>query len=198
MIQQSKINSFIKSITDTAAEKRAAVNAETKDIIDAEIAAMEAQAKKAAEDYVRAKSAAIKLEAGRRISERAAECRKEVFGKRDEIARKTLSEAGEKLRKFTESEEYRDFILKSAENILAHFGAGSVTLLLRPEDMGFEKEICERFPYASVSEDVSIKIGGVKGINSLVTLLIDDTLDIRLENQKKWFEENSGLYISMR
>lgn len=198
MIQQSKINSFIKSITDTAAEKRAAVNEETKDIINAELAVMEAQAKKAADDYIKAKSASIKLEAGRRISARAAECRKEVFGKRDEIANKTLSEAGEKLRKFTESEEYGDFILRSAEKILEAFGAGSVTLLLRPEDMAFEAKICEKFPYVSVSRDESIKIGGVKGINSLVTLLIDDTLDSRLENQKRWFEENSGLYISMR
>lgn len=198
MIQQSKINSFIKSITDTAAEKRAAVNAETKDIIDAELAVMEAQAKKAAEDYIRVKSASIKLEAGRRISERAAECRKDVFGKRDEIAEKTLSEAGDKLRKFTESEEYGNFIIESAARILDVFGSGSVTLLLRPEDMAFEAEICKRFPHASVSKDDSIKIGGVKGINSLVTLLIDDTLDSRLENQKKWFEENSGLYISMR
>ncbi len=198
MIQQSKINSFIKSITDTAAEKRAAVNAETKDIIDAEIAAMEAQAKKAAEDYVKSKSASIKLEAGRRISERAAECRQEVFGKRDEIAEKTLSRAGEKLRRFTKSEDYKAFILESAENILASFGAENVTLLLRPEDMVFEAAICEKFPNASVSKDSTIKIGGLKGINSTVTLLVDDTLDSRLENQKRWFEENSGLYISMR
>lgn len=198
MIQQSKINSFIKSITDTAAEKRSAVNAETKEIIDAELAVMEAQAKKAADDYIKAKSASIKLDAGRRISERAAECRKEVFGKRDEIATRTLSEAGEKLRSFTESAEYKDFILASAGKILEFFGTGSVTLLLRPEDMVFEADILEKFPYVSVSKDESIKIGGVKGINSLVTLLIDDTLDGRLENQKRWFEENSGLYISMR
>lgn len=198
MIQQSKINSFIKSITDTAAEKRAAVNAETKEIINAELAVMEAQAKKSAEDYIKSKSAAIKLEAGKRISEKAAECRKEVFGKRDEIATRTLSEAGEKLRSFTESAEYKDFIITSAGKILEVFGSGSVTLLLRSEDMSFEADILKKFPYVSVSKDESIKIGGVKGINSLVTLLIDDTLDSRLENQKRWFEENSGLYISMR
>ncbi len=198
MIQQSKINSFINSIKDTASEKRAAVDAETKAIIGAEKADFEANAKKAADDYVKVRSAAIKLEAGRRISERAAECRKEVFSRRNEIANETLSEAGRKLRKFTESEEYKDFLLRSAGSILESFGSGNVTLLLRPEDMVFAKEISERYPFASVSEDSGIKIGGVKGINSIVTLLIDDTLDARLENQKRWFEENSGLYISMR
>lgn len=198
MIQQSKINSFIKSITDTAAEKRAAINAETEEIIGNQLAVMDAQAKKDAADYITAKSASIKLEAGRRISERAAECRKDVFGKRDEIAAKTLGEAGKKLSKFTQSEGYGDFLLESAGRILETFGSGRVTLLVRPEDMKFEELILGKYPFASVSKDETIRIGGMKGIDSLVTLLIDDTLDSRLENQKKWFEENSELYISMR
>ena len=59
-------------------------------------------------------------------------------------------------------------------------------------------KVYSAFLIASFSKDSTIKIGGLKGINSLATLLIDDTLDSRLESQKKWFEENSGLYISMR
>lgn len=198
MIQQSKINSFINSIKDTAAEKRAAISSETQEMLNSEKAEMEAQAKKAAEDYIKVKTASIKLEAGRRISENSAECIKKVFSRRNEIADKTLSSVAEKLKDFTQSEEYGPFLLKSAESILRSFGCESVTLLLRPEDMKFGTEITEKFPNASVSEDASIKIGGVKGINSIVTLLIDDTLDSRLEQQKRWFEENSGLYISMR
>ena len=82
MIQQKKINNFIKSITDTAAEKREAVGAETEKILRAERAELERQAKRDAENYVRAKSASVKLEAGKRISEKADECRKAVFSKR--------------------------------------------------------------------------------------------------------------------
>lgn len=197
MIQQAKINSFINSIKDTAAEKRAAISAETKEMLNSERAEMEAQAKKSADDYIKAKTASIKLEAGRRISESAAECRKKVFSRRNEIADKTLSSVAEKLRAFTQSDEYKSFLFESAENILKIFGGGSITLLVRPEDMKYESEL-EATLDVSVSEDASIKIGGVKGINSIVTLLIDDTLDSRLEQQKRWFEENSGLYISMR
>ena len=79
MIQQAKINSFINSIKDTAAEKRAAISAETQEMLNSERAEMEAQAKKSADDYIKAKTASIKLEAGRRISESAAECRKKVL-----------------------------------------------------------------------------------------------------------------------
>lgn len=198
MIQQQKINSFIRSIAETAEAKRACVVAETRGLLDAERAAVEAAAKKAADDYTKAKSAEIKLATGKLISENAAECRKAVFERRSEIANKTLSAVSEKLRVFTNSEEYKNFLLNSAENILNAFGSGNVTLLLRPEDMKFSSLLLEKFPGISVSKDSTIKIGGVKGINSIVTLLIDDSLDSRLANQKKWFEENSELYISMR
>lgn len=195
MIQQKKINSFIRSITDTAEEKRAGVVAETEKILGAERAEAEAKAKKAADDYVRMKSAQIKLETGKKISENAAECRKAVFNSRNEIAQKTLDAVAVKLKEFTESDKYADFLVNSAKSILEAFETVNVTLLLRPEDMGFASLLCEKFSGVSVSEDSTIKIGGVKGINSIVTLLIDDTLDARLKNQKKWFEENSGLYI---
>lgn len=198
MIQQQKINSFIRSIADTAEAKKAAVIAETQTLLGAERAAMKAAAKKAADDYTKAKSAEIKLETGKLISENAAECRKAVFERRSEIARKTLDAVSEKLKAFTESDKYRDFLINSAENILKAFGSENVTLLVRPEDMKFASFLLEKFAGVSVSEDSTIKIGGVKGINSIVTLLIDDTLDSRLANQKKWFEENSELYISMR
>ena len=198
MIQQKKINNFIKSITDTAAEKREAVGAETEKILRAERAELERQAKRDAENYVRAKSASVKLEAGKRISEKADECRKAVFSKRSEIANATLSEAAEKLKSFTESPGYKDFLIKSAGEVIKEIGSVNVTLMLRPKDMVFKEEICNTYPNASFSQDESIRIGGVKGINSTMTLLINDTLDSRLENQKRWFEENSGLYISMR
>lgn len=198
MIQQQKINSFIRSITDTAEKKKSAVTAETKAILESERAAMEAAARKAADDYTKAKSAEIKRETGRRISENAAECRKKVFERRNEIAQKTLGAVSEKLKAFTSSEEYKDFLLGSAKSILEAFECSNVTLLLSPEDMKYAPLLCESFSGVSVSEDSTIRIGGVKGINSIVTLLIDDTLDSRLASQKKWFEENSGLYISMR
>ncbi len=198
MIQQSKINSFINSITDAAAEKRSRVGAETQEILDAERAIIEAKAKKTAEDYFRARTAEIRLEAGKRISESAAECRKEVFGRRNEISLRIRSAVAEKLNEFTASPEYGEFLKKSVDRIVDFLGEGNITLLFRPEDIEIGKEICKDYFNVTVSEDSSIRIGGIKGINSIVTMLIDDTLDSRLEGCKKWFEENSGLYISMR
>lgn len=196
MIQQSKINGFIKSITDVADEKKAKLDAETRDILAGERRQLELAAKKSADEYYRVRSARVKLEAGRRISDTSAEYRKQVFARRSEIERQVLSGVAERLKKFTESGDYEAFLLGSAKRIAAEFD-GSFTLLMRPEDMKYQAALLAEFPSAEVKEDASIAIGGLKGRSDGQSLLVDDTLDSRLKQQTKWFEENSGLYISM-
>ena len=196
MIQQSKINGFIKSITDVADEKKAKLDAETRDILAGERRQLELAAKKSADEYYRVRSARVKLEAGRRISDISAEYRKQVFARRGEIERQVLSGVAERLKKFTESGDYEAFLLGSAKRIAAEFD-GSFTLLMRPEDMKYQAALLAEFPSAEVKEDASIAIGGIKGRSDGQSLLVDDTLDSRLKQQTKWFEENSGLYISI-
>lgn len=196
MIQQSKINGFIKSITDVADEKKAKLDAETRDILAGERRQLELAAKKSADEYYRVRSARVKLEAGRRISDTSSEYRKQVFARRGEIERQVLSGVAERLKKFTESGDYEAFLLGSAKRIAAEFD-GSFTLLMRPEDMKYRAALLAEFPSAEVKEDASIAIGGLKGRSDGQSLLVDDTLDSRLKQQTKWFEENSGLYISM-
>ena len=196
MIQQSKINGFIKSITDVADEKKAKLDAETRDILAGERRQLELAAKKSADEYYLVRSARVKLEAGRRISDTSAEYRTQVFARRGEIERQVLSGVAERLKKFTESGDYEAFLLGSAKRIAAEFD-GSFTLLMRPEDMKYQAALLAEFPSAEVKEDASIAIGGIKGRSDGQSLLVDDNLDSRLKQQTKWFEENSGLYISM-
>lgn len=197
MIQQSKINGFIKSITDVAEQKRARIDAETDDILASEKKQLELAAKKAADEYYRVKSAGVKLAAGRRISESSAEYRKKVFERRNEIERTVFSGVEKRLAEFTESEEYKEFLLESARRITAEFDGGTVTFLLRSEDMKYAELLCGEFDGARVQEDSSVRIGGLRARSASKPLLVDDTLDGRLKQQTQFFEENSGLYISM-
>lgn len=197
MIQQSKINGFIKSITDVAEQKRARIDAETDDILASEKKQLELAAKKAAEEYYRVKSAGVKLAAGRRISESSADYRKKVFERRNEIERTVFSGVEKRLAEFTESEKYKEFLLESARRITAEFDGGTVTFLLRPEDMKYAELLCGEIDGARVQEDSSVRIGGLRARSGSKPMLVDDTLDGRLKQQTRFFEENSGLYISM-
>lgn len=40
-----------------------------------------------------------------------------------------------------------------------------------------------------------IRIGGVRAVNQTAGLLIDDTLDSKLEQQHDWFTRESGLTV---
>lgn len=197
MIQQSKINGFIKSITDVAEEKKAKIDAETNGILAREKKRLEKEAKRASQEYYRAKSARVKLEAGRRISDASAQCRKTVFERRNGIEREVFSCVEEKLAEFTKGGEYEAFLLKSARRIAAEFDGDAVIFLLRGEDMKFADAICKQVGGASVREEDSIRIGGLKAYSENCQMRIDDTLDSRLKQQTRWFEENSGLYIDM-
>ncbi len=197
MIQQSKINGFIKSITDVAEQRKARIDAETDDILASEKKQLELAAKKAADEYYRVKSAGVKLAAGRRISESSAEYRKKVFERRNEIERTVFSRVEKRLAEFTESEEYKEFLLESARRITAEFDGGTVTFLLRGEDMKYAELLCSEIDGARVQEDSSVRIGGLRARSASQPLLVDDTLDGRLKQQTRFFEENSGLYISM-
>lgn len=195
MIQQSKINGFIKSITDVAEEKKAKIDAETKNILAKEKKRLEKEARKAAQEYYRVKSAKVKLEAGRRISQASAEYRKSVLERRDEIKREVFSSVEKRLAEFTESGEYEAFLLKSASSVAAEFDGGEVIFLLRREDMKYADAVCARASGAAVQPDDSIRIGGLKAYTSGGRMRIDDTLDSRLKQQTRRFEENSHLYI---
>lgn len=197
MIQQSKINGFIKSITDVAEEKKAKIDAETNGILAKEKKRLEKEAKRASQEYYRAKSARVKLEAGRRISETSAQYRKSVFERRSEIEREVFSSVEKKLAEFTKGGEYEAFLLKSARRIAAEFDGEGVIFLLRPEDMKFADVICNEVGGSSAREESSIRIGGLKACSESRPMRIDDTLDSRLKQQTRWFEENSGMYISM-
>jgi hypothetical protein len=46
-----------------------------------------------------------------------------------------------------------------------------------------------------VKVNADIMIGGLIGENPKSLLVIDETLDFALKNQKEWFAKNSGLII---
>ena len=114
--------------------------------------------------------------------------------RRSEITEKVFSQAEAKIKAFTQSDSYRDFVLNSVSKIKSVIGDGAV-IILSPDDKRFESEIkalgCE------VRYDEDIKLGGCKGENPVTAMTADDTLDARLEAEKRNFYSYSGLSLSL-
>lgn len=128
------------------------------------------------------------------LSENEVKETKKLIAKRNEAVERVLKSATEKIIEFTKSEKYTAFILESVHKINSAIGENSV-ISLRPADNALEAEI--NALGNSVKFDSTIILGGCKGENFATGLTADDTLDSRLEAEKKRFYEYSKLYLSL-
>ena len=55
------------------------------------------------------------------------------------------------------------------------------------------RDVCPAGSSLAAADD--IRIGGVRAVNQKAGLLIDDTLDSKLELQRDWFTRESGLTV---
>lgn len=117
-----------------------------------------------------------------------------LAAKRNELTERIFEKAKKKIADFAKSEEYSDFVSKSISDIKAAIGEDAV-IILRPDDKHLEAKIaplCKGVKY-----DEAIVLGGCKGENLQNGMTADDTLDSRLEAEKKNFYEYSKLYLSL-
>ena len=118
-----------------------------------------------------------------------------LFRERQALADKVFDEAKEKLLAFTQSEEYSDFLRRSLEEIKAHCGTALCVISVAPCDVEKRALIESVIPDAQITADNHILIGGLKANCPELGILMDDTLDARLEEQREWFIEHCGLKV---
>lgn len=71
-----------------------------------------------------------------------------------------------------------------------------VVLSVREADLAYADALRAAFDRdCEVRADASIRIGGLKASCEAKGLLADDTLDSRLQDQRGWFLEHSGLTL---
>lgn len=119
--------------------------------------------------------------------------RRELFGEREAIAEEVFAEARQKLKDYVSSDEYKGFLERSAKDIYGLFGDESCVLYIAPSDEKYSETLSFILPHAQIKTDRRITIGGVRAYCKKLGITADDTLDTRLDDQKAWFIENSGL-----
>lgn len=186
---EKKFSKFVAAITKEAIENREKLQSEVK--IYKETALKKAKAA-VADDYnarILKHTAVVKEDCGREFSKNIFEIKKGLFTEREQIKEKVFEKVRKKLHDFNKSDEYKVFLENSIKALTDYITSDSV-IYSRTEDV----ETLKNFVSCEVSVDDEIKLGGVK--LKTQNTVFDDTLDTRLQNQNKWFEENSNLHIS--
>ena len=121
--------------------------------------------------------------------------RRELYAERQRITDEVFDAVMQKLCIYTATDAYLDSVRISAKKAASLCGGAPCVIYLRATDITILEEIKAFFADTELRSDPSIAIGGVRVLCEQKGVLIDDTLDTKLNDQRRWFAEHSGLKV---
>lgn len=187
-----RLDIFLKSVTDYADLqcKKLERTAETQ--MQKEITEYKKQATEKYRSNTNREIGKIQSAAGAKAAEYESSKRLTLVSLRSELADSIFSDAELKIKEFTASAEYSDFLKRSAKSLLETVGS-EIIFYVRPCDIVYADILKEIADGAQIREDSTIRLGGIIATDKNETLRADDTLDSRLSAEKKAFFESSDL-----
>lgn len=157
---------------------------------------MKAEAKRDADLRLKQEEDEMSSIASAEISESHIERTKKLIEKRDEYVKAIFDKAREELVEFASSDEYKTFIVEKVKKVASQISADNSVMYVNAKDLSLEKDLVKAFGQdIKIEASDDITIGGFIIENKESSLVIEETLDFALKNQKEWFNKNSGLII---
>lgn len=157
---------------------------------------MKEEAQKDAELQLKQIVSEMTSNASSEISESHIERTKKLIEKRDGYVKDIFDQAISQLNDFASSNQYKDFMIEKMKKVAKDYQLPHSVLHLRKADEVLKDDLIKVYGQdIDVVIDDKISIGGFIIENQESSMIIDETLDFALENQKEWFNKNSGLII---
>ena len=196
MEKAKKTDNFLNAIKKYADEQRNAMHEEVEQLKDEKIKEAEKRAQYDSEKLIKDKLEEKRNKLTSKIAKMTQDGQRELFLERSKMTDEVFKKAEEKLIEYTKSSEYSEMLNKSAKEMATLFGGESCTLYVNERDVDKADKIKAAFKgEAEIVADKKIKIGGIKGYCRAMRIVADDTLDSKLDSQREWFNENSGLSV---
>lgn len=194
--QEERAAKFFDAITKDAEERHEEMTRKTRETVESGLEKAKTKAHSQAQAKIERERMLKEQEFNRAVANERTQQRARLTDKRGAITDEVFGDAREKLTAFTESDGYADFLKKSAAGFAAVFPQGDVIVYVRPGDMRFADDIKKAFGRdCKVESSDEITIGGCRAGVAGGSTVADDTLDTRLEAQREWFLENSGMSV---
>lgn len=195
MNESQKTSSFLRAINKYAKEQSDAIRLEAEEFKKQEIEKATNEGLKDAYALIQKEISSQKAVIVSDVAKREQESRKSLFIKRNEITLSVFADASEKLLEFTKTEKYTQYIIDSLKDIAEIYKDNACVIYVKESDIDKAVLIKEHIKNCDVICDNSIKLGGVKGYCEALSIIADCTLDTKLNDQRVWFAENSGLKV---
>ncbi len=176
-------------------EEQAILN-EVKALEDEAYESMKAEAKRDADLKLKQEEEEMSSNASAEISESHIERTKKLIEKRDEYVKNIFDQARDELKTFVKSGEYLPFVEAKIQRVAENFKDSKSIMYVSHDDFKNKDAFVKAFGTdIEVQASDDIQIGGFILENKASSLVVDETLDFALNNQKDWFNKNSGLII---
>ena len=195
MNEKTKESKFLDAINKYAEQQKAQITQEIEDYKNTKIEQATEQGLQDAYDLIREDISRRKAVIVNDLAKKELALRNELFYERQTLADKVFDEAKQKLVAFTKTDDYNRFLGRSLAEIKVKCGTARCDIAIAPTDEDKRGLIADVFPDARITVDPHILIGGVKANCPELGILMDDTLDSRLEEQRRWFIETCSMKV---
>lgn len=188
-----RLTAFLKTVTEFADAECSELEYKAQKFKDENIILYRKNAEQKNKEYIQYETNRILNNVNSRISSYEAEKKSDLISLRTSIADKVFDEVRTKLEKFTQSDEYEAFLIKSAKELHNEMGESTI-IFIGEKDVDFTQKI-KNCVNCEIRVDNEITIGGLRATDKDGLVMADDTLDARFNEAQKNFMANSDLKI---
>lgn len=192
--QKDKLDLFADVINKTAAQQVRVIEKQIEVLGKKQLEEIEKLTEKEFAEIENYEMQKLCTKAKSEASRLSLEGKKERAAYRQSLENKVFDLVKERLSAFSETVSYTSFLEKSLDEILSVTKNEPLKLFVREKDEAVIKELLsQKGIKAQVVTDSSNSLGGIKAESTAFT--VDDSLDARLQGQREWFRQVSGLRV---
>lgn len=193
---KNKTDNFLKAIKRYAKEQKNVLQDEVSQLKNERLKEAEEKGKRDSEALLKEKLHEKHSAKTAFLAKQTQEGQKKLFIERSAMVDEVFDMAAKRLVDYTKTDEYASQLEESARAVARLFDGKDCIVYLSERDMNASGAIKYLFNgKAEIKADKTIKIGGVKGYCAEMGIIADETLDSKLEAQREWFIENTGLTV---
>ena len=191
-----KVSKFVQAITEYAEEQRKAIHQEVEEYKAKRLHQAEQEVLLDSYRLIQKEREELRNDLSREVSLREQNARKGLLGRRNEIMADVFAKVTEKITAYTATPEYVAQLRKSLTTMSGQMPADGTIYYLSEQDAVYKDELAALCPAGStVAITADIRIGGIRGVDAVGGVMIDDTFDTKLGLQRDWFTKHSGLTV---
>ncbi len=193
--QEEKLRLFTEAINSYAEKQRLTILGDMEQYTSTELETAEAEALREAYIHISKETAEVRASVVRELSAHEVSARRRLFEERTAMENEVFAQAEKRLKEFVSGDGYADYLSRAAGSAAKALGEGEILLRVRPQDENRSSLLTGLIPGSRVETDPSITIGGFTAENISRAVLVDMTLDSRLDRQREAFRRGAQLMI---